>query len=322
MAENEFNVVPVKLKDMTIVGKDHPLAKPLWTPRNEYKAEPNLTKQIKDAGRPEHPVTLFPVKNEDGKVTELLVIDGNQRVKAALAAELESIPAEIRWEWSLQDAIDASAKINANRKENDFATKMILASRLVALDDKGKVTKHSYEEAGDLMNLSHTVVRSLVKMHHFFPKVIKQAIQTGKLSFTVANTELCKAELLKDKEALMARFEALMKGGGVEDDGTGVPRAKASSQRQAKLNQGEAALTKNQWRIIAQSRECPEEFAALIEVFVGDKTIEWGRSQGLDFLKVPKVEKASKKSKKQKAAESTTTPAKREVDEIESELFG
>ena len=46
------------------------------------------------------------------------------------------------------------------------------------------------------------------------------------------------------------------------------------------------------------SSACPEEYANLIQVVIGDKSLEWGREQGLDFLVEPsKDEQASVKGK-------------------------
>lgn len=304
-------IVMTPLSRITIVDRKHPHARNFFTPRNEWRTDPNLVKQLKEAGRPEHPVILYPLRDDGKNVSELIAIDGNQRVKAALEAGLTEIPSEVRWDWTLDDAIKASAKLNATRRENDFETKLMLVHRMVKPDENAKATGMSYDEAALFMNVTHTVVRSLTKMT-FFPKAIRSAIQTGKLSFTTANQEL--VPLWNDKEALVKRFQELMdEGSGAE--GEGIPKPKGKTQRQAKLSKGEAALTKNQWRILATKRDCPEEMSALIEVFVGDKTLDWGKQQGLDWLEVPVVAKATKKKK------GAVVETKKAVEEIDDSLF-
>lgn len=282
--------VIVPIEQVTVVGPKHPLAAQFFTPRNLYKPNQDMMKTIAQNGRPDYPVLLWPYKADDDSATEFICIDGNQRTINTKAAGLATIPAEIRQDWTMAEAIQAAARLNSQRQDNDFSTDCLLAVRLTQPDKVTLAAKGmSYPDAGVQFNKSHTWVRNHVKMQLFFPAVIKQAIQNGKLPYTVAEVALLKQEILRDKEALLAKYEEIMKDGGAIENSTGKP-GKARTPKVKDVSTKDAGLSKNEWRLIAQAADTPADFALLIEIFIGDKAFDAGEANGLDWLTRPSAE--------------------------------
>lgn len=305
----------VALDKVVVVTNEHPLKDFFFTTRNLYKPTAAMTETIKANGRPDVPISVWPWLNPETNETELIVIDGNQRVINSRAAGLTQIPAEVHDNWTMQEAIAASTRDNALRLDNDFTTNCLLVARLTQPDNTGKPTGLDFKQAAVQFGKSHTWVRNHLKMHLFFPARIKAAIQKGQLSYTAAEVGLLDAELLKDKEALLKKFDEMMSAGGAINnaDGKVQKRSPGGSVKAAKAGrQGGEVLSKNEWRAIATGKGTPEAFAYLIEVFVGDRTLEAARKAAegeLDWLVKPEKVKKSKKSKEEKENGSTPKTA-------------
>ena len=289
---NKPKIGLVPMDKVVVVDRKHPLADKFWTPRNDYKPDAAMTASIKAAGRPEYPALVWPWKDADGNV-QLIVIDGNQRVNASRAAGITQMPVEVRADLSEQQASALATRTNSQRKDNSFATNAILATRMVNPDESGKPQGLSYEQAAAEFGKTHTWVRNLVKAWRVFPTKIKNAIESGKLPFTAA-IALLKQEYIDDQAKMLEAFDKIMadEDGAITNTSGKVGRGKVDKVKNPNK------LSANVWRLIAKSSACPEEYANLIQVVIGDKSLEWGREQGLDFLVEPsKDEQASVKGK-------------------------
>lgn len=312
MSENatqfEERIVPVS--SLTVVKRDHPLAKDFYTPRNDKKPSADTVATIKTKGRPDYPIHVFPVVyDENGTQRQAaIVLDGNQRYINTVAAELSTIPVIVRSDLTYEGAVALAARLNSHREDNDIATNMLLAARLIKPDATGKPQAMSYEEAGQQFKKSHTFMRQLIQMHLFFTPKMKKALNDGKLSFTAA-TSLLRKELLDDPERLSAAFDELLSDdGALSVDGKVKKGAYERKNKDVKL--AGSALTKNEWRLLARAKDTPMEASLLIEIFVGDKPFDAGVKNGLDWMVKPVKEAKPKKEKKAKTDKSAKKEAK------------
>lgn len=332
-ATSKMGIVP--LNSVVVVDRKHPLAEKFFTPRNTYKPDAAMVNSIKANNGPDYAPKVFQWKDDEGNV-KLIVIDGNQRVLAAKEAGLEKIKVDVQ-NISLEDAARLATRANSQRKDNTFATNAILAMRMLKPNkETGKLEGLSYEQAASEFGKTHTWVRDIVKAWTRLPQNIKQDIEKGKISFTLVKNALLKDELLNDAEALQAKYKEILGDGGPVENTSGKagrsPRPSSSGATNSMLK-----ISKNVWQLIARHKDTPEHESALIQTFIGEKSIQQARSEfpdELSWLVEPSTEakeaaKGKGKGKKGKAkkeggeivASSSSPTVNEPTSDIDMDLF-
>lgn len=303
VANNSETIHYLSPDQLTVVSQKHPLAPQLYTTRNDFKLSPNFIESIR--GGILEPVLVMPFNDE------LVVIAGNQRVKAAREVGIQ-VPVIFRDDWTLEDAVQASAEENAQRKDNDFYTDLMVVSRLLKIDEKtGKPTGKSYEEVAQIFDKSHQWVRNIIAVGKL-PTKVRRMVQSGKLSFTAAVT-LTRKELSNNPEALEAAIEELL----ADESNVGVTKGRISVAKAKRVSGESQKFTPKEWRALAQHEDTPDEFRPLIQFFVGDITLATAHKLGLDWLKriAPTKKEKAKKEKKEKAS-STVVSEEVDIDSL------
>ena len=158
---------------------------------------------------------------------------------------------------------------------------------MVNPDESGKPQGLSYEQADAEFGKTHTWVRNLVKAWRVFPTKIKNAIESGKLPFTAA-IALLKQEYIDDQAKMLEAFDKIM----ADEDGAITNTSGKVSRGKVDKVKNPNKLSANVWRLIAKSSACPEEYANLIQVVIGDKSLEWDVSKdSTSWLNLAKTNK-------------------------------
>jgi ParB/RepB/Spo0J family partition protein len=288
-----------------------------------------LVESIKQVGFIHTPLFIVHVDELDKDV----VVDGRQRVKAAINLGLEEVPVIQHTD---EDKLNVALELSANfaRSENT-AVESAQAIR------KSLAAGWTQEEVARMCGITGAQVSYILSLGDM-PKIVHEYIKKGKLSETAALSlkksvgkpapKATGLTAIYDEKEVKAHLESL------EEDVrlAGGEKIKAKHTKAAREGRPTTVDTfnKKDWKSVIASEQTPHPFAVLISFFIGDLSLAQARQQGaghLDWLvkpvhqpkpkkvKEPKV-KSEKKSKKTKEEVVEVTPE--QSRESLKQLFG
>lgn len=306
--------------------KAHPDFREVLAPYHDLRAERGqggefevFKAQVASIGRILDPVKIAKVESIGD-----VVVDGRQRVRAAIALGLASVPV-IFEDGSHKNVIQVEMASNLARSENTIVENAHLFKKAML---EGLTVDDIATQAG----VSPTTIKNTILIGEM-PKEIHKMIYKGEISQTAALSlqtygkkapKGSGAVRIYDEEAKKAMLEAVsnmdaeakLKGGGKR---ISVKQARQSASKPVE------SLTGKNWDALVADESTPIEYALLIQVFRGKLNWQQARQQRpeqLGWLK--KVEpapkpKAEKKPKKEKAPvdESVTNPSPVEVGSLD-----
>lgn len=249
---------------------------------------------------------LFITSATIGDETVEVIIAGRQRARAAIAAGIVEVPVIVH---SDEDKLNALLELSENLgrrqntvRESAYAYRKALQSGL------------TQDEIAGMVGVTPATITYALTIGDM-PKIVHQYIEQGKLTETAA-LQLAKTfgkkapkgsgltkiydntELIKGLEALeeQARLAGGKVGGKIK-----VKQAKASK---AGFSEG---LTKKEWEALVADENTPDDYKALIKVFVNQWSVVQARTdqpENLDWLRKITPQPKPKKVKEPKVEES------------------
>lgn len=301
--------------------KQHPelreVAESFYDVRADRTLDNGFLEQVRATGYVHTPLFIADVEGVGD-----VIVAGRQRYKAAMALGLSEIPC-IYHDPSVDLSIELELTENLARSEN---TVLESAAAYKKALQKG-ITK---EKLAALAGLSETEIYNTILVGEL-PKFVRDMIDKGELTKTAAlqltktygekapkGSGLTKVYSEENQKKMKEHLdsmslEAKLQGGG-----------KRVTVKQARSSHPKAAdeLVKKNWKAILEDTTIADDFRALIQVFIGEKSWQVARGEypdSLYFLEKkdptpkPKVEKEAKpkktKSEKAEAKDESFDPA-------------